>query len=131
MALRIGGAKPTSPPPIEEDLTALQEEPEVMPEEMAAEPLPEEEMPVEEPAGGGEVDMIVAGYRDPSEGPFMCSNCTFFGRHGDGTCAIVSGSIDPDGLCNMFTTLSREEAPIEEPMPEEAPVEEPPVEELE
>jgi len=129
MALRIGGGKPPAPPVEEQAAPA----PEPMPEDLMAE-LPEtlDEEPVpEEPMaeGGGVVDPLVAGYKGPENGPFVCANCVFYGGQGEGTCAIVSGPIDPAGICNMFTSKSASEgvapeeelAPTQEPMPEGEP----------
>lgn len=41
----------------------------------------------------------IAVYRDAKQGPFMCSNCHHFTG---GTCEVVSGPIDPNGMCNLF-----------------------------
>lgn len=53
--------------------------------------------------GGALVDPSIAGYEGPDQGPFMCANCVHF--QGDGTCEIVSGSIDHMGCCNLFSSL--------------------------
>lgn len=116
MALRVGGAKPV---PVEEEIPV--EEPMPVEEEMPVEP----EMPMEEPVpAGGMLDPMVAGYRGPEMGPFMCGNCIHF--NGDGSCQILSGPVDEGGLCNVFTAIPQEE---EMPMEEEMPAEEPPIEE--
>lgn len=62
-------------------------------------------------AGGGEVDKDTAGYLGPEDGPFMCKNCTYYGRQADNTCAIVAGHIDPEGCCNLFTNAGAQNAP--------------------
>lgn len=93
-----------------------------IPEELA--PLPEESMPLPEDAGmlmeedaelppsameQGKVTPIVANYKGPELGPFACAHCGFF--QGDGTCALVAGPIEPEGLCNLFTqAVESEEA---------------------
>jgi hypothetical protein len=118
MALRIAGKRE------EKEAVAPEAEapaPEPMPTEedlMAELPPTLDEEPVTE--GGGEVDPIIAGYKGPENGPFACANCVYFGRHGDGTCAIVSGPIDPEGICNLFTSASAgQDAMPEAPLPEE------------
>jgi len=140
MALRIGGGKPAMPS-ISEAL--LPEDEEALPiEEMAPEAMPEEDLMAELPEsldeepmaeGGGEVDPLIAGYKGPENGPFACGNCVYFGRHGENTCAIVSGPIDAEGICNMFTSAAGAEAgmPEEEaPLPEEEITPEPAPEEI-
>jgi hypothetical protein len=116
MALRIGGPKKQIPPaaePMEEQLIAAAEEP--MPEEDLMAELPptlEEEAPMLEEEA-------------PEHGPFTCSNCVYF--QDGGACQIVAGQIDPNGCCNLFTTMQDPEAMAEEPAmaEEEIPVEEP------
>lgn len=62
----------------------------------------------------------VAVYKTSDMGPFICSNCHYF--EDDGSCTLVDGPIDPEGVCNMFTAIEGE--PGETPtQPEEAPVE--------
>jgi len=136
MALRIGKKAPIGPPPIAEDISAV-EDSEALPEDLAAavteeEPLaeePTEELPVEPTTGA--VSQYTAGYKGPEEGPFNCGNCVFFT---DGTCKIVDGEIDPEGVCNLFTTMSGAEMPAgpEEdiPEPEDEPLPEAPPEEV-
>jgi hypothetical protein len=131
MALRIGGPKRQIPPaaePMEEQLIAAAEEP--MPEEDLMAELPptlEEEAPMleEEAPEMGVVDQLTAGYLGPEHGPFTCSNCVYF--QDGGACQIVAGQIDPNGCCNLFTTMQDPEAMAEEPAmaEEEIPVEEP------
>jgi hypothetical protein len=126
MAFRIGGGKPPAPP-VEEEAPVPQEEAPV-----AEEPLMEDDFGEEPPMeGSGEVNPLIAGYKGPEDGPFQCGNCVFYGRHGEGSCAIVAGPIDEGGLCNLFTSAAglagetpEEEIPVEEGMPE-AGVEEP------
>jgi hypothetical protein len=132
MALRIGGKPPIGLPPIEEDVTAIDPAEEALLEELAGmeeEALEEDPLP-EEPAGVGVVDPLTAGYKGPEEGPFNCGNCKFFVE--DGTCQIVSGPVEAEGLCNMFTSKAGDE-PLDEEIPEpmeESAEEEPLGEEL-
>lgn len=138
MALRIAGNK--KPLPVEEELPVEEVAPEEVPTE---EPMPEEvpeEVPEEATPTGGALDPIIAGYKGPEDGPFMCGSCVHFSASGPNTCAIVSGYIDEGGICNVFTPLQEasaeepaeepvsEELPVEEaaPLPEEAPIEEAP-----
>ena len=107
MALRIMG---NTPPPREE---------EPMPEEMPEQMLPEQmeaasepAMPEEDPTDLGRVPPAIAVYRTPDLGPFICANCAYFRE--DGSCILVAGTIEPEGVCNLFTKLD------EEPEPEEA-----------
>lgn len=147
MALRVAGKKPAF---LEEE-AAEAPMPEEMPveEEMPEEELPAEEMPQEdmgdemgtEAPEEGVVDPVVAGYKGPEMGPFMCGNCQFFNPDGSNTCSLVAGPVEPEGVCNLFTAhpvqeeempeegMPEEEMPAEE-MPEELPAEELPEEEL-
>jgi len=130
MAFRIGGGKPPAPP-VEEEAPVPQEEAPVAEDLMAELPgTLEDEPPME---GSGEVNPLIAGYKGPEDGPFQCGNCVYFGRHGEGTCAIVAGPIDEGGLCNLFTSMAgmQEEAPMEEEVPAEEPMPEAPVGESE
>jgi hypothetical protein len=61
----------------------------------------------------GKVEPTMAFYRTPDMGPFMCGNCTHF-REG-GSCVIVAGPIEPEGMCNLFTPG---ESDVEEPAEE-------------
>ena len=45
---------------------------------------------------------VAAGYQPPEKGPFECEHCIYF--HAPGSCEIVTGSIDPDGCCNNYTS---------------------------
>lgn len=47
------------------------------------------------------VDPTVARYMTPDLGPFICANCEHFTQDGD--CQVVSGPIDPEGVCILFT----------------------------
>lgn len=103
--------------------------------QLPAEPPPEE-LPLEEPTqdlpitpspkyDAEKVDPQISGYMGPESGPFMCGRCTFF--DGANSCAIVSGPIDANGVCNLFTPQDANpeaeaipEAPSE--LPEEAPI---------
>ena len=94
-----------------------------MPDEAMSEELPlEEEMPLEEPMQmGGMVSPESARYFGP-EG--RCMNCIHFSE--PGSCEIVSGQIDPEGICSLFTQDS-----MDEPMPDDMPMPELPAEEPE
>lgn len=113
MALRIGPAA-TQVAPIEEPMMEdpMPEQSEVMSEPMM---MGEEEMGEPNAMELGKVAPIIAVYRTPDMGPFMCGNCAYF--RGD-SCIIVDGSIEPEGICNMFTAAESEEAPEEEREPE-------------
>jgi len=39
-------------------------------------------------------------YLDGSHGPFKCSRCEYFKE--PSSCQKVSGTIDPDGCCDLF-----------------------------
>lgn len=131
MALRFGGkGKKVAEAPVEEMAPEMPVE-EPMPEEAAPEPMPEE--PAMEMAPPmGVVDPMIAGYKGPEMGPFMCANCQFYAPNDEpGTCQIVAGPIEEQGVCNMFSPMQgpAEEEPMEEePMLEEAPAEEAPME---
>lgn len=47
------------------------------------------------------VDPSVARYMTSDDGPFICANCEHFTAEGD--CQVVSGPIDPEGVCILFT----------------------------
>lgn len=100
MALRIGDGMPQ-----EEAIS----EPAVMPEEMDA---PIEELPAEPT---GLVSPEAARYFGPES---RCASCIHFmeGMEG-GACEIVSGPIDPAGVCVLFTADAPEEMMLDE-MPE-------------
>lgn len=117
MVLQIGGPPP--PLPLPEDPGAA------VPGIPGAAPLPPEaldalaqELPPEGPqdievpapnVGAEEdlaldpnkVDPIIATYKHPEMGPFLCANCKFFQE--DNSCKIVSGFIDEAGVCSNFT----------------------------
>lgn len=139
MALRVAGKKPPVPmeeeAPMSEEMPVEEQMPEELPEELPEEMPAEEPLPEEEMAATGVVDPVVAGYRGPEMGPFMCGNCQFFSPD-DNTCDIVAGPVEPEGVCNMFTAPPAQEEEMPEEgmpegeMPEEMPTEEAPVEEL-
>ena len=66
--------------------------------EVPAPVVPEEEVSVTDP---NKVDPIIATYKHPEMGPFLCANCIFF-QEGN-SCKIVSGYIDEAGICSNFT----------------------------
>lgn len=72
----------------------------------AEEEIPVEEVPMEEPddmgsmlpmASGGQVDPEAARYFGRE---YMCQGCIHFME--PGTCEIVAGEIDPEGICSLF-----------------------------
>jgi hypothetical protein len=65
------------------------------------------------------LDPMIAMYKGPELGPFICGNCLNF--DGQGGCSIVAGPVDPQGHCNVWTPPDMEQTPEEAPM--EAPVE--------
>lgn len=85
--LRVGGGPPPPGMPPTGD----------MPPD-AAPPMPP---PDDMSADDTKVDPMVAGYKTPDIGPFICGNCYHF--DGESSCQIVSGQIDPEGVCNLFT----------------------------
>lgn len=89
MALRIGGGLEQS---------EAMSDPAMM--------MPEEEMPIEEPMVEPQQDMMSAGMVSPEAARYMrgdarCMNCVHFMEPGN--CEIVSGKIEPDGVCMLFT----------------------------
>lgn len=78
--------------------------------------VPEESVPADEipdaisPLESGKANPIVAGYKDPQMGPFLCANCQYYGD--DNSCMLVAGHIEEEGLCNLFTALAP--APLED-----------------
>jgi hypothetical protein len=103
MAFKIGGQK------------AVPEE-EPMVEEMPAESMEPEAMMPE--ASGGLVAPEAARYFGPES---RCEGCVHFLMAEMGSCEIVSGPIDPQGVCSLFTPDQMlEEAPLPdgEVMPE-------------
>lgn len=80
----------------------------IPPEGLAPE-LPPQDIEVPAPDLGAEeealdpnkVDPILASYKHPEMGPFLCANCRFFTE--DNSCKIVAGFIDEAGICNNFT----------------------------
>ena len=80
----------------------------------------EEEVPVDEMPTSSmkydvdKVDPVIAGYRGPELGPFMCGRCDHF--DGTGSCNIVMGPIDPEGVCCLFIS-SESQLPMDEMAP--------------
>lgn len=91
MAIRIAGQPPV-PPPVEE----APEVPEAMEQEEAV------SKPVVMTMGeeAGKVSPMVARYMTSDMGPFICAFCE---HYRDGSCEVVSGPIDPEGVCILFT----------------------------
>ena len=52
------------------------------------------------PQSGGKIDPQVAHYMGPDQGPFACSNCSYFTQ--PTTCEVLSAPVDPGGVCNLF-----------------------------
>lgn len=124
MALRVGGVPFAPPTPLEAQMTPA---PELQEEMMAEEPMAEE--PMEEMPSArelGKATMEVAGYKGPEMGPFNCGSCEFWRE--DGSCILVAGPIQAEGLCNLFTPQSAGAQDMEMEMPmegegaEEAPL---------
>lgn len=73
----------------------------------------------------------IAVYMPSHMGPFICSNCHYFEE--DGSCTLVDGPIDPEGVCHLFTPnegggkdeakpkSETEDSPIPPGPPEEGP----------
>ena len=107
MALRIGNPNASPPPP-------------APPEQDEAASLPTAMQSLEAPTGAGMVDPAVARYLGPE---MRCQNCVHFME--PGSCEVVSGAIDSQGVCSLHTAdmeaemPMEEEVPAEEPMPEE------------
>jgi hypothetical protein len=111
MALRIGGGKP----PVEEPI----EEPVEEPVEEMVEEAPE--APMDMAMGGGQVDPMAARYFGPES---RCGGCVHFLAGEMGSCEIVAGPIDAEGVCSLFTPDASEEVTEElPPLGEESPIE--------
>jgi len=110
-----GGGAPPVPPTEDPDMGAL-------PEQLAA-----ASQPAVMPGGDAtqapkfsadKVGQDVVHYLGSESGPFECQSCVFF--QGPNGCSIVDGDIDPQGVCNLFTSASGDQ---EAPPDEESPVE--------
>jgi hypothetical protein len=107
MALRIKTNDPVAEPEVEQPV-----------EEPTEAAPPQEAIPAPEPQGGM-VDPIAARYFGPES---RCAGCVHFmeGPQG-GSCEIVSGPIDPQGVCSLFMAdqmddpLATEAIPAAEP----------------
>lgn len=98
--LRVKG--PSGPPPPPEAMP-----PEAMPPEQAPPEAMPPEMP-QQPMTFKKVDPSIAVYRQPDDGPFKCANCDHYEE--EGSCTIVDGPIDPEGICSIFTPMSQDES---------------------
>lgn len=92
-----------------------------LPEATDVEPLESDSQPDLGVDSLAKVDQQKANYLGPDQGPFECSNCSFW--QDGGACQVVSGKIDPKGVCQLFTSLQSgagqsPEAPIEAPQEE-------------
>lgn len=88
-------------------------EPEMMPEEMAA------AEPIKEMGNDGMAMGMVAPEAAKYMGPEMrCESCVHYME--PGSCEVVAGKIDPQGVCMIFTpdTQNPEEAPMGGPVDE-------------
>lgn len=113
MALRIAGNQP--PPPVED-----------VPVDPASEMVEQADtvsdqamMPIEDTGTAGLVSPEVVRYMTSDRGPFICANCLHF--QDDGSCEIVSGPIDPEGVCILFESPQNDlEGVAEDVVPAEA-----------
>lgn len=62
---------------------------------------------------GYKIDPMIAVYRPPDQGPFACGNCSYF--IGPNECDVVDGSIDPNGVCNLFHPPKSGMTPVPSP----------------
>lgn len=124
MAIRIAGPRQqAAQPPAAAQQTPPIEEVEVPEVPEMEQETPEQPEAVSEPAmlteSAGKVSPQVARYMTSDMGPFICANCQHF--QDDGSCEVVSGPIDPEGVCILFTPPDQ----LNEGMPEgEEPMEE-------
>lgn len=102
--LRIsGGQPPQAPPP--------PDAPPQLPPELAGQAPP----PTPPQVDGGprfsvqKVDPAVARYLGSESGPFECQGCQHWEE--PNSCGIVSGDIDPQGVCCLFTKMEQEADP--------------------
>lgn len=123
MPIRIGPTGPVAPPMPETEVPMEETLAEEMPTEAPVE-IPEA-LPMEQPKfSGDKVDPAIARYMTSDLGPFICANCEHFTDTGE--CEVVSGPIDPEGVCILFTPPEPEqdlEGVAEEVIPEEIPEE--------
>jgi hypothetical protein len=100
------------------------------PVEAPVDDMPPDDLPINDEPMGEDIHKLnpaVVVYKGPESGPFSCSNCLHF--LDEGACAIVSGPIDPEGLCNVFESAHEPaQGGDEEMMSEEMPTEETPIE---
>lgn len=90
--LRIKSDQPPAPPVAPPDIP------------VGAAAIPD--APADKPAkfSVDKVDPSVARYMTADQGPFQCDHCEHFTDNGD--CDIVSGPIDPAGVCILFTSAA-------------------------
>lgn len=56
---------------------------------------------------GGAVSAQEAGYLPPDQGPFECSNCSYFVAEGQ-PCQKVAEPVQAEGHCNLFVSAGAE-----------------------
>jgi hypothetical protein len=61
----------------------------------------------------------VARYLSSDQGPFECQNCHHF--DGQGGCEVVSGPIDPKGVCCLFESVGAPDVQDETDVPASGP----------
>jgi hypothetical protein len=62
-------------------------------------------------AGGPDkLEQAKVVYLTPDQGPFACGNCVYWEE--PNACALVSGFIDPGGMCNLFTSAGNQAPPM-------------------
>ena len=127
-------ALPISTPPaemsVEEAMGMLSSGQDTLP---ISDEIPIESEPADEllaPQDEGKANVVVAGYKDPQMGPFLCANCQYY--MDDNSCLLVSGFIEEGAVCNLFTQLTGYEEEMEDlaPVDDFVPVVEEVAEEL-
>lgn len=132
MALRIAAGKPAPPPIEEEPVSPAGDIPQDTPAEPEATEPPAGDADIDD-TGEGLLDPTLVAYKGPEQGPFTCSNCEYYSPDKPNTCLFVSGFIDDNALCNLFSPMKKESkepeaAPEEAPLPTEAaPTAAPPI----
>lgn len=102
---RIAPDQPQQPDPSQDQAQAL-------PDQQDATSQPDVQAQPMKRFSVEKVDQSISGYMGPEYGPFMCANCEHF--DGANACNIVSGNIDPEGCCNLFTPPDSHDQPEEQ-----------------